>query len=99
VSSDRRYWVYLMCSVSRVLYIGCTSDLSTRVYQHKHGLIPGFTSRYAVTRLVYFECSTNAAAAVARERQLKGWSRERKMRLIETSNAGWLDLAADWYGS
>jgi putative endonuclease len=94
---DRSYCVYILSSTARVLYTGCTSDLLRRLYQHKHGLIPGFTSRYAVTRLVFYECTPDANAAVAREREIKGWTREKKLRLIETMNAGWLDLAAGWF--
>ena len=93
--SDRRYYVYILSSTARVLYTGSTSNLLRRTYQHKHRLIPGFTSRYSVTRLVYYECTLNAAAAVAREREIKTWTRARKIRLIEAMNAGWLDLAAD----
>ncbi len=95
--SDRRYWVYILSSASRVVYTGSTSNLIRRMYQHRHGLIPGFTSRYAVTRLVFFECTPNAAAAVAREREIKSWTRAKRIDLIESVNAGWLDLAADWF--
>ena len=77
--------------------VGSTSDLPRRVYQHKHGLIPGFTLRYAVTQLVYFECSSHVRAALERERQIKSWRREKKQRLIESVNAGWLDLSVDWF--
>ena len=92
-----RYWVYILCSTSRVLYTGSTSHLVRRVYQHKHGLFPGFTKRYSVTRLVWYDWTPNVAAAVAREREIKGWTREKKIRLIEAANAGWVDLAADWF--
>ncbi|HWN17420.1 MAG TPA: GIY-YIG nuclease family protein [Gemmatimonadales bacterium] len=94
---DRSYYVYIMASHSQVLYIGTTSDLERRVYQHKAGLLPGFTSRYRVNRLVYFEETPKSRAAVARERQIKGWVRERKLRLIESVNAGWIDLAEGWF--
>ena len=90
-------YVYIMCSVTRVLYTGSTTDLRRRVYQHKHGLIPGFTQEYSITRLVYFESTNHVRAALERERQIKGWRREKKLNLIESVNAGWLDLAADWY--
>ena len=95
--SDRRYYVYVLASLSRALYVGSTSDLLRRVFQHKHGLIGGFTGRYRVSRLVYFEETPNATAAVARERAIKGWSREKKCRLVETTNSGWVDLAASWF--
>jgi putative endonuclease len=94
---DRRYCVYILSSESRVLYVGSTSALVRRIYQHKHALIPGFTARHAVTRLVYYVCTPNPAAAVARERELKGWARQKKLHLIESANAGWHDLARDWF--
>jgi putative endonuclease len=90
-------YVYILASQSRVLYTGTTSDLRRRVYQHKHGLIPGFTSQYAVNRLVYFESTSHIRAAVERERQIKAWRREKKLRLIESVNAGWLDLSTGWF--
>ena len=79
----------------------CTPALppisSRRVYQHKLGLIPGFTQRYGVNRLVYFESTSHIRSAIERERQVKSWRREKKLRLIESMNAGWLDLSADWF--
>ena len=97
MASDRDFFVYLLASTSRVLYIGCTSDLSRRVYQHRHGLLAGFTRTYRVRRLVYFEQVANARVAVVRERQLKGWARWKKVRLIEGMNPTWADLARDWF--
>jgi putative endonuclease len=97
VVSDRRYYVYIMASWSRTLYTGATSDLPRRVYQHKHQVMSGFTSKYRLNRLVHFEETTNSRAAVAREREIKGWVREKKIRLIESVNSGWLDLSADWF--
>jgi putative endonuclease len=88
--------VYILASSSGVLYVGSTSDLARRTYQHKHGLIPGFTSRYKVDRLVWWDITPNARAAVTREREIKAWRREKKVPLIEVSNPGWLDLALDW---
>jgi putative endonuclease len=93
----RSYFVYILASQTRVLYTGVTSDLPRRVYQHRHALIPGFTSEYHVTRLVFFECYASSRLAVERERQIKGWRRSRKLELIEQNNAGWIDLAADWF--
>jgi putative endonuclease len=89
--------VYILSSTTRVLYAGTTSNLVRRMHQHKHGLLPGFTKRYFVTRLVWYDWTPNVAAAVAREREIKGWTREEKVRLIESINAGWQDLAADWF--
>jgi len=90
-------YIYIMSSLTRVLYTGSTTDLRRRVYQHRHGLIPGFTREYSITRLVYFESTNQVRGALERERQIKGWRREKKLKLIESVNAGWLDLAADWY--
>jgi putative endonuclease len=92
-----RRHVYILASMSRVLYVGSTADLHRRVYQHKNGSIEGFTRRYQVTRLVYFESHRSILAALERERELKAWRRSKKIDLIETHNAGWLDLAADWF--
>jgi putative endonuclease len=96
MSSDRLY-VYILASNSRVLYTGLTRDLIRRIHQHRNGLIPGFTQQYQVNRLVYFEETPTALFAFDRERQIKGWSREKKLRLIESINAGQLDLAVDWF--
>ena len=91
------YYVYILASKSGVLYVRSTSGLTRRMYQHLHGLIPGFTSSYRVSRLVWWDSTPNARAAVAREREIKSWRREKKVRLIEASNPGWLDLAVDWF--
>ena len=74
-----------------------TSDLVRRVWEHRTGAYRGFTARYCAHHLVYFEQYADARLATVRERQIKGWSRERKVRLIEANNAGWLDLAAAWF--
>jgi putative endonuclease len=97
--SDGSYCVYIMASRSRVLYVGTTNDLQRRVFQHKNRSIPGFTSRYRVNRLVYYEQTPNSRAAIARERQIKGWLREKKCRLVEEKNLAWEDLAAGWFTS
>jgi putative endonuclease len=97
--SEDRFFVYILASRSRVLYTGVTRDLLGRVYQHRLARIPGFTRKYRVNRLVYFEETNTARTAFERERQSKGWSREKKLQLIESVNAGWLDLAADWFPS
>jgi putative endonuclease len=88
-----------MASLSRRLYIGVTNDVRRRVWQHKHGVLPGFTERYRTTKLVCFEQTTDVHAAIAREKQLKRWPRWRKDRLIERHNAGWLDLSVTWFPS
>ena len=74
----REFSVYILASLSRVLYIGVSNDLRRRMYEHQHGLVPGFTSEYRVTRLVYFEQTRDASAAISREKQLKRWPRARR---------------------
>ncbi len=92
----RCYCVYIMASRSRVLYAGVTNDIVRRVDEHKCGLIAGFTRKYHVTRLVYFERFTEVRAAIAREKEIKGWVRARKIQLIEERNPTWEDLARRW---
>jgi putative endonuclease len=94
---SNKFYVYILASRSRVLYTGVTRDLIRRIHQHRLGLVPGFTQQYHVNRLVYFEETPTARSAFDRERQIKGWSREKKLRLIDSTNAGWLDLAVDWF--
>jgi putative endonuclease len=91
-------YVYMMGSSSRrALYTGVAASLYTRVYDHKNGQGGYFTTKYKCHRLVYFEQFTNIEAAIAREKQIKGWSRKKKNALVESLNPGWKDLAADWY--
>lgn len=87
--------VYILASPSRVLYIGMTNDLGRRVGEHKEKVIPGFTQRYNITRLVYLEEFNGPLAAIAREKQLKRWSRAKKIALIESMNPEWNDLAEE----
>ncbi|MBA4421392.1 MAG: endonuclease [Anaerolinea sp.] len=91
------YFVYILASKSRVLYIGVTNDLMRRMYEHKNKLVAGFTARYNVDRLVYCEDTANILDAIAREKQLKGWLRIKKIKLIESINPGWDDLSKDWF--
>jgi len=81
---------------SAVLYTGVTGQLVRRVWQHKQKRFPGFTSRYNLTRLVYYERFCYPDAAIAREKEIKSWRRSKKIQLIETMNPRWKDLAADW---
>ena len=90
------YYVYIMTNYSRTLYIGVTNNHERRVYEHKNKLVAGFTARYNITILVYFEETPDVLAAIAREKQLKGWRRERKPALIESLNPQWRDLSAGW---
>ena len=93
---EHRYFVYIMSSQTRVLYIGVTNDLERRVQQHKDGVGSAFTSRYRVKRLVHYEETSDVHAALARERYLKGWARARKVALIESENPEWKDLSEGW---
>jgi len=87
-------YVYILSSHSRRLYIGVTSDLKHRIYQHKAGLISGFTKEYCIDQLVFFEVFPEMTSAIAREKQLKGWVRAKKIELILKQNPGWEDLAS-----
>jgi putative endonuclease len=93
----RSYCVYLMGSLSGTLYIGVTGNLHKRTFEHKFHRVEGFTRRYSVKRLLFWESYDDVYKALAREKQLKGWSRAKKTVLIESSNPHWLDLAKDWY--
>lgn len=90
----KQYYVYILSSYTRTLSIGITNDLQRRVSEHKQKLIPGFTARYNVDRLVYFETFGEITHAFAREKQLKNWARSKKEHLIETISHQWEDLSA-----
>jgi putative endonuclease len=86
-----------MGSKTGTLYVGITSDIKRRVYEHKNHLIPGFTNKYNVERLLYFETIHDPASAINREKQIKAWRREKKVALIDSVNPSWEDLSEDWY--
>jgi putative endonuclease len=89
------YYVYILASLSRVIYIGMTSKFEQRLAQHRAHVYPNsFTSRYNVTRLVYFEEYTRVEDAIVREKQVKGWRRSKKVALIESMNSSWIDLSS-----
>ena len=95
---EYHFYVYILQSASRrALYIGMTNNLRHRVFQHKTHQFEGFTDDYNAIRLVYWESFGSVGNAIAREKQLKRWRREKKMWLVETMNPKWRDLAADWY--
>jgi putative endonuclease len=95
---DKRFWVYIMASKPwGTLYVGVTSDLEARVFQHKKGMLEGFTKKYGVKSLVYFEEHGEAHGAIHREKRFKKWPRAWKINLIRTDNPDWYDLAAEWY--
>jgi len=93
----RRFFVYILASRSGVLYVGVTGNLLHRLHQHRTHTVAGYTQKYNVTRLVHYEETSDAAAAIAREKQVKGWLRNKKVALIEVNNPAWDDLAADWF--
>ena len=98
MSREYHFYVYILQSASRrALYIGMTNNLRHRVFQHKTHQFEGFTDDYNAIRLVYWEKFESVGKAIAREKQLKRWRREKKMWLIETMNPKWRDLAADWF--
>jgi len=94
---ERTYYVYIMSSQRHVLYIGITGKIERRVLQHKMHTFGGFTAKYNVTNLVYFERYGSVMRALAREKELKTWRREKKIALIESSNLKWRDLSYGWY--
>lgn len=93
---EHQYFAYIMSSNSGTLYIGMTNSIYRRALQHKSGEIEGFASKYHCTRLVYYESYDDVHRAIGREKQLKGWTRARKIALIESRNPRWADLAEHW---
>lgn len=92
----RQYYVYIMTNNSKTLYTGITNNLQRRVYQHKNKLVKGFTAKYNIKKLVYYEETYDIKSAIAREKQIKGWLREKKIKLIEQINSEWIDLSEEW---
>ncbi|MGH9863688.1 MAG: GIY-YIG nuclease family protein [Candidatus Acidiferrales bacterium] len=94
---ERTYFVYLLSNSSRMLYTGVTGDLQRRLLEHRGKLVEGFTKKYNLARLVYFESTNSINTALAREKQIKGWLRAKKIALIKSANPTWKDLAAGWF--
>jgi len=92
------YYVYIVTNNSRTLYTGVTNDLLRRVYEHKSKLVAGFTQKYGLDRLVYYESTSDVRVALQREKQIKGWVRAKKVALIVSTNPAWRDLSEGWYG-
>ena len=91
------YYVYMMTNWNnKVLYTGMTNDLERRIYEHKNKLLPGFTSKYNVNKLVYYDATTDAISAITREKEIKGWKRQKKNELIQNFNPEWRDLSEDF---
>jgi len=95
----RHYYVYVLANAGRMLYTGVTNNLERRVLEHKAKLVPGYTAKYNIARLVYYEATTSVVAALEREKQIKGWQRKKKLALIRSVNPDWRDLSEDWDSS
>ena len=95
----KEYYVYILANKRGVLYTGVTNDLERRVYEHKNKLVDGFTKRYNITQLVYFESTNDVTAAITREKQIKGLLRSKKVDLIKTTNPRLEDLSQNWFDS
>src|SRR5215831_6394205 len=93
---EHKYWMYIMSSLTGTLYTGITGELYARVFQHKAGEVEGFSAIYKCVRLVYYEAFDDVRRAIAREKQVKRWRREKKIALIEKMNPRWQDLAEHW---
>jgi putative endonuclease len=89
----RSYYVYIMANSGKMLYTGITNNLEKRVYEHRNHLVVGYTKKYKINKLVYFEETNDVLAALEREKQIKGWLRQKKIDLIEAVNPKWHDLA------
>jgi putative endonuclease len=92
----KTYYVYIMTNKSGTLYVGLTNNIKRRVYEHKIKAVPGFTCKYSIDRLIYFETHSDAVSAIAREKQIKPWRREKKLNLIKSQNPALKDLSEDW---
>ncbi len=92
----KNYYIYIMASASGTLYAGITSDLIRRCFEHKQGLIEGFSKKYDCHKLIYFEETSDVGSAIAREKQIKNWRREKKEKLIKRVNPTWRDLSLDF---
>jgi putative endonuclease len=98
VAGEHRYYVYLLTNKNNnVMYVGMTNDLERRVYEHKTKMIPGFTEKYNIEKLVYFEETSDVRSALAREKEIKKWRREKKNNLVVAVNREWNDLSDGWF--
>ena len=92
----RQYYVYIMTNKSGTLYTGLTNNLERRMYEHKEKLLKGFSEKYNISRLVFYEAFSDIRSAISREKQIKGWVRSKKIEIIELMNPGWKDLSDEW---
>ncbi len=97
MSARKKYYVYLLTNWNnKVMYIGVTSDMAKRIYEHKKKLVKGFTEKYNINKLVYFEETTDVMTALQREKEIKKWRREKKNQLVNQVNLAWKDLSLEW---
>ena len=94
---EKQYYVYIMTNRSGTLYVGVINNIKKRVYQHKSKLVEGFTKKYNIDRLIYYETFSDVLSAITREKSIKGWLRSKKIELINSMNPDWKDLSKDWY--
>ena len=95
----RQYYVYIMTNRSGTLYTGVTNDLERRMHEHKRKLVEGFTKRYNIDMLVYYEVTDDINEALTREKQIKAWRRSKRVALVESTNPQWRDLSDGWFSS
>jgi putative endonuclease len=93
----KQYYVYILANEGKMLYTGVTNDLMRRIFEHKNHLIEGYTKKYKITRLVYYDQTNDIYEAITREKQIKGWLRKKKINLIESINPEWDDLSKEWF--
>jgi len=93
----KTFYVYIMASETGTLYTGLTSNIKKRVWEHKNHVVPGFSDKYMTSKLLYFETIGDSLSAIGREKQIKNWRREKKIKLIEAVNPWWNDLSREWY--
>ena len=93
----KQYYVYILTNKSKTIYTGVTNNLVRRVYEHKQKSIRGFTCKYNINKLVYYETTPDVKSVIIREKQIKGWLRSKKIALIESLNSEWKDLSEGWY--
>jgi len=95
--NDKTFYIYIMASKSGTLYVGMTNNIKRRVFEHRNHLVPGFTDKYSIDRLLHVETFANSASAINREKQIKAWRREKKVKLIDSQNPAWNDLSEGRY--
>ena len=99
MDNGKQFYVYILTNKSnRVLYVGVTNNLVRRMFEHKNSLVRGFSEKYNLTKLVYYEATSNVESAISREKQLKNWHREWKINLIKQFNPQWIDLSRSFLG-